>query len=232
MRERADALIVGLIPSSSSRRAANLLAARHAVPAMYYDAIRCGRRLDQLRTSITDAYRQVGVYTGRILKGAKPADLPVMQPTKFELVINLHTAKALGIEVPPMLLARADEVINDRRREFITLLGSTAATWPLAARAQQARSAARRVLRHGFGVGQEPLGGRLPAGVAPTGLERGAYLRDRVPLGRGVTTLFANYVAEFGRAQTGCHCQVAEQHVPAAKRAHIACPNRVHTLCQ
>jgi putative tryptophan/tyrosine transport system substrate-binding protein len=114
VRERLDALLVGNDAFLNSRRMhLALLATRHAVPAIYAsrDYVDAGG-LMSYGTSFSDTYRQFGVYLGRILKGAKPADLPVVQPSKFELVINHLTAGMLGLTVPPTLLSVADEVIE------------------------------------------------------------------------------------------------------------------------
>ena len=113
-RERTDALFVGLDPFLNSRRVQLAqLATHHRIPAVYSarDIAEAGG-LMSYGTNITDAFRQVGVYAGRILQGAKPADLPVVQASKFELVINAHTARMLGLTVPDKLLAAADEVIE------------------------------------------------------------------------------------------------------------------------
>jgi putative tryptophan/tyrosine transport system substrate-binding protein len=113
-RERPDALLIVNDPLFSSRNMQIvLLATRHAIPAIYTqrEFAEIGG-LMSYGTSLAEVYHQMGVYTGRVLKGAKPAELPIVQSTKFEMVINLQSAKAIGLDVPPTLLAAADEVIE------------------------------------------------------------------------------------------------------------------------
>jgi ABC-type uncharacterized transport system substrate-binding protein len=114
VQQRIPALAVGADPFLDTQRDKMIaLAARHAIPTMYqFREHAAAGGLMSYGIDLTDMYRQAGAYTGRILKGVKPADLPVMQPTKFEFIINLKTAKALGIKFSDDLLSLADEVIE------------------------------------------------------------------------------------------------------------------------
>ena len=154
-RARPDALFIagdGFFASRSVQFAT--LAARERIPASFSTRVLVEAGLLMCYgPDIVDTFRQVGVYTGSILKGAKPADLPVLQSTKFEFVINRQTAKSLGLEIPPAAARPRRRGDRMRRREFITLLGGAAA-WPLAARAQQGE----RVRRIGIIVGGPAAG--------------------------------------------------------------------------
>jgi putative ABC transport system substrate-binding protein len=114
MQRRVDALLVSADPLFTARRVQLLtLATHHRLPAVYFDRVFTDiGGLMSYGANLADQYRQVGIYAGRILKGEKPSDLPILRPTKFEFVINLPTARALGLDVPATVLVRADEVIE------------------------------------------------------------------------------------------------------------------------
>jgi putative tryptophan/tyrosine transport system substrate-binding protein len=142
VEEAAHAL--GLQLNNSRRVQLVTLVTRDQIAAAYWHRDYAAVGGMMYGTSFTDTFHQIGVYAGQILKGAKPADLPVVQSTRFEFVINAQTARALGIEVPPTTVGDCRRGDPMRRREFIAGLGGAATTWPLPAAAQQ-RSQIKRI---------------------------------------------------------------------------------------
>ena len=184
---RADAIVI--LPDGFSNSRTEQLAAltlRHAVPSIFQNReFTAAGGLASYGGSTANAFRLVGVYTGRILRGEKPAELPVQQATKFELIVNLKTAKALGLDVPADAARSRRRGDRMKRREFITLLGGAAAAWPLAARAQQPAMPVIGFLSSGSPAAFAHFVAAFRRGLGEAGFVEDRNVGDRIPLGGG-----------------------------------------------